>query len=234
MKNPKISRPKLVALAIAALALTLGGLAPTSANAAPAASAPDASAASALPVATSHELTDATPFCASQAIPLDEYSPQSVSRTDCFSTRGAALAVAMGDASYARVSNSEVLALTTPGGALNPTRIAGAASKSAAALSTPLMSIDYSDWHYLGASRMWYGGPNGCDSSAGGYVAASMPAGWDNVISSQILVATGGCDHNYHYDGTNRTGALIDCAYGVGCYYIGDAMNDRTSSQWWI
>lgn len=43
--------------------------------------------------------------------------------------------------------------------------------------------------------------------------------------------AFSGCYHSYHYEGTNFIGALDDC-FGQ-CWYIGPALNNRTSSLKW-
>jgi hypothetical protein len=214
------SRPKLAMLAVGVLTLALGALAPIAANA--------ASGAAALPVATSHTITDATPYCATKATPLGEATKTSTADSQCFGTRGEALAVAMGDAGYARLSDSQALALTAEGGALNKPL---AENALAAQTATPLIGIDFTDWHYLGASNYIYNFPNGCQT--GPYTINNEPLGWDESISSSILVATGGCSHHFLYDGPNRTfSAIIDCTYGNSdCYYVGDIMNDQTSSE---
>lgn len=52
---------------------------------------------------------------------------------------------------------------------------------------------------------------------------------WDNKISS--AQAFGGCNHSYHYEDISFGGAGVDCQNG--CNYIGDALNNRTSSIQW-
>ena len=52
---------------------------------------------------------------------------------------------------------------------------------------------------------------------------------WNDAISS--AKAFSGCNHSYHYEHPNFGGAMVDC--GSECSYIGDAMNNRTSSIRW-
>lgn len=55
------------------------------------------------------------------------------------------------------------------------------------------------------------------------------PYDWNDKISSAR--AFSGCNHSYHFEHVNFGGAVADC--GTGCSYIGDALNDRTSSIMW-
>ena len=55
------------------------------------------------------------------------------------------------------------------------------------------------------------------------------PLDWNDRISS--AQAFSGCNHSYHFEDVNFGGAMTDC--GSGCSYIGDALNDRTSSIMW-
>lgn len=57
------------------------------------------------------------------------------------------------------------------------------------------------------------------------YGFANMPSGWDNVVSS--FKNYHGCDAN-HFDGLGFTGASTGLADTTT--YIGNAMNDKTSS----
>lgn len=94
-----------------------------------------------------------------------------------------------------------------------------------------VVGIDFSDWHFSGASFTATGGTAGC-TGGHNYAINSMPAGWNNIVSSNY--PSSGCNRARHWDGTNHTGALIDCHDNLDCYYIGDAMNDRTSSEEWF
>lgn len=92
------------------------------------------------------------------------------------------------------------------------------------------LGIDFSDGNYSGSSFT----ATGDTPCTGGHNFAinSMPPSWDNVISSNY--PSSGCDRARHWENTNHTGALIDCKPTNNCYYIGNAMNDRTSSEEWF
>ncbi|WNG20914.1 hypothetical protein [Cystobacter fuscus] len=63
----------------------------------------------------------------------------------------------------------------------------------------------------------------------GNIVMPSMPSGWNDIISSARAYAE--CKNSYHYQHVNYGGAVVNC--GTACSYIGDPMNDRTSSIRW-
>ena len=178
-------------------------------------------------IVPSHALSTETPFCATQAPTLEESVGKSeMIETTCFSTQGKALAAATDNEAFSSLSNKETLALV-----LDHATSETAAQSTPTLLSTSLLSVDSVDWHYEGATNYWYGQSDGCDSTS--YVANTMPLGWDNVVSSSLLVASGGCDYNWHYENPSKGGASINCDYTNRCYYIGDVMNDRTSSETW-
>ncbi|MBK7829746.1 hypothetical protein [Nannocystis sp.] len=52
---------------------------------------------------------------------------------------------------------------------------------------------------------------------------------WDNTVSSAR--AYSGCKHSYHYEDKYLGGAMKDC--GTSCWYIGAALQNRTSSIRW-
>jgi hypothetical protein len=52
---------------------------------------------------------------------------------------------------------------------------------------------------------------------------------WDNRVSS--AKAYSGCQHSYHYENMYLGGAVKDC--GASCWYIGDPLQNRTSSIRW-
>lgn len=86
-----------------------------------------------------------------------------------------------------------------------------------------VIGIEYRD-SYSGSSLVFVSTVGGCGS-----YFVNLPGDWDNVISSSKSFA--GCNHSYHYENANGGGASVDC--GGGCSFIGDAMNDRTSSIFW-
>ncbi|WP_394841235.1 hypothetical protein LZC95_29715 [Pendulispora brunnea] len=62
------------------------------------------------------------------------------------------------------------------------------------------------------------------------WVFASMPSGWNDVISSALIYGGVGCFHGWHYETNNFGGANLDVGAGVGDFTY---MNDRTSSIRW-
>jgi len=90
-----------------------------------------------------------------------------------------------------------------------------------AAATSSLLGIEYTGSSWTGSSLALYGGGSGCSSGAS-YGFASMPGGWNNVISSARSYS--GCTSR-HYDGTSYTGSSYLC----GCGSMG-TMNNRTSS----
>ena len=100
---------------------------------------------------------------------------------------------------------------------------------AAAPAATTVISIDYSDANFQGASLTW--NVSGIVSCSGfpDFQAASMPSGWNDVISSYRDFAN--CNNNPHYENNNFGGAVVNC--GPNCSYVGNAMNDKTSSEKW-
>lgn len=98
-----------------------------------------------------------------------------------------------------------------------------------------ILGIDYVDWHYSGSSFTWYG--SAICSSSRSYTQATMPSGWNDVISSAVNYPYSNCGNWYHYQHSyfnqNQSGSLIDCGYSTpGCYEMG-IMSNRTSSEKW-
>ena len=95
-----------------------------------------------------------------------------------------------------------------------------------------VISIDFVDANYQGNTLTWYvDNDYGC---AGGsqYVANSMPAGWNDVVSSARVYDS--CSVVTHFEHINLRGAWLDCYAGTSnnCSTMG-AMNDATSSETW-
>ena len=83
----------------------------------------------------------------------------------------------------------------------------------------PSDRADPEDW---GGSKTWTAS-NGCDFSHW-WVVSDVGSVWNDRISS--AKAYSGCIHFRHFEDINYGGAVVTCT----CYYVGDAMNDRTSS----
>ena len=92
--------------------------------------------------------------------------------------------------------------------------------------ATYVIAVEYIHANY-GGSTLTY--TNSVTCSGYSHSAAYMPSGWNDVISSARAYSS--CNHAYHYEHTYYGGAVVDCR--TGCSYVGDAMNDRTSSIRW-
>lgn len=95
------------------------------------------------------------------------------------------------------------------------------------------IGIDYQDTNYSGTS-WYYTGTSPCSSNIGCGLAV-MQSGWNDDISSASSNWSN-CNDWVHYENGNFNrnvpGATVDCKNN-SCYYIGSAMNDRTSSETW-
>ena len=98
-----------------------------------------------------------------------------------------------------------------------------------AAAATYVLSIDYTGSNYTGNALIWTG-PSPCTTRTTDvdYQIPSMPAGWDNVISSYKTYAN--C-WGKDWENTNYTGASV--GYNGSRSYIGAALDNRTSSEQW-
>jgi hypothetical protein len=93
--------------------------------------------------------------------------------------------------------------------------------------SLTVIAIEYKDINHGGAGLVVQA-DEGC-SYADEYSYSGMPSGWNDVISSAQYFS--GCEMGRHYENSNFGGALVACANP--CNYVGNAMNDRTSSIKW-
>lgn len=80
----------------------------------------------------------------------------------------------------------------------------------------------------FGGSSLTYSSSVTCD----GFVLSASYVGndWNDHISS--AKAYSNCNHSQHFEHANFVGASVDCF--SECSYIGDALNDRTSSIKWF
>lgn len=95
--------------------------------------------------------------------------------------------------------------------------------------TTFIIGIEYKDSNYKG-DTLSYGTSSGGCSPYQSFGVTSMPAGWDNVISS----VAGDLDYCYWtvlWENTNYGGARLNVAGSTS--YVGNAMNDQTSSIYW-
>ncbi len=98
----------------------------------------------------------------------------------------------------------------------------------APAQSNIVIGIDYWDSNFRGQSLVWETPHTAGCSDGSTYGSPGMPPGWNDEVSSARSYA--GCNHYYHYEHTNWTGAVLDC--GGSCATMG-VMNDQTSSERW-
>jgi hypothetical protein len=90
--------------------------------------------------------------------------------------------------------------------------------------TTFVLSIDYKDANFSGASLTWTQ-----SSNCGNFQAASMPSGWNDVVSS--LVTSAGCA-NTLYQNVNFGGMTVSISRNTSRSGLG-SFNDLTSSQKW-
>jgi hypothetical protein len=103
------------------------------------------------------------------------------------------------------------------------------ASRARSAAASTVISIEYAPSGWVGSDLIWVGTQN-CTTSTNNtdYEVSSMPAGWDNVISSYRTFANCWVKH---YENTSFGGASV--GYHGSRSFIGAAMDNRTSSQRW-
>lgn len=99
--------------------------------------------------------------------------------------------------------------------------------------TTFVIGQDYMDTNYGGTMHEYDGGAQ-CSASIG-YGDPGMPSGWNDDVSS-ARSGLANCNDFVHYENANYnnnvSGATVDCS-NDSCYFIGAAMNDRTSSETW-
>lgn len=152
--------------------------------------------------------TSAGTHCAAKALPAGSTAHAQV---HCFSTFAESIAFAT--AGRVHLSN-----------AANSRSVSAAELNQASPAANYVLSIDYMNAGFSGATFTWYQ-----SSPCGNYQASSMPSGWNDVISS--VAAYSGCATTLYWN----TG------FGQPTYLIGvdgsasslGSFNDQTSSQKW-
>jgi hypothetical protein len=99
-----------------------------------------------------------------------------------------------------------------------------------AAVVNTVISIQYTGSGYTGSDLIWSGQSGNCSTSTNNvdYEISSMPAGWDNLLSSVKLYAN--CWEE-EYEHTSYNGASL--TYHGNRSSLGAAMDNRTSSVRW-
>jgi hypothetical protein len=213
--RPLWSRTSLRRAAVAvAVAVPMLVVAPAAALAAPA--APGAAAPAVVPGAAVAEGATAAPrptaggpHCALAA------GEGAVLR--CFGTFPAAVAYATGG----RVTGAPA----SPADAVRDPAFTAAVEAAATTAATVLVGIEYADLNYGGASLSMYA-PGRCDDSADvDYRFASLPAGWNDRISS--FRSYSNCAQQL-FNSTNFGTALTGIVGSSS--YVGATANDKASS----
>jgi len=92
--------------------------------------------------------------------------------------------------------------------------------------TTYVIGIEYEHSNYNGYT---YTFTNSVTCNGYTHSFSRITGWWNDRISSARAYSD--CNHSIHYEHSNFGGATRDC--GTACSYIGDAMNDRTSSLKW-
>lgn len=94
--------------------------------------------------------------------------------------------------------------------------------------ATFVIGVEYDAKSWSGGNgSITYTSTSTCDQKAQSVPVLSNT--WQNRISSAR--AFSGCLHSYHYESNYFSGAAVDC--GAACSYIGDPLQNRTSSIRW-
>ena len=152
------------------------------------------------------------PYCVAQAMPAGSQA-QAPPTATCY----ASFAASIRAATLGRV---RLPASARPG----TVTLAGINAAPAAAATTYVLAIDFQNSNYGGVSLAWYQ-----SAKCGSFYAASMPSGWNDVVSS--VIAYNGC----------ATTLFKNASFGAGTFAItrnGSAstlgtFNDQASSQTW-
>jgi hypothetical protein len=178
----------------------------------------------AVPVSASAETDGATTTTEGQAADSHCVTNVATQSSECFSSFPAAIAAATGGQVQDAPSDAHAAALDEGFTAkLNAPAVA-----HRQALASVVLGIEYEHSGYRGSSYIFYA-PYGCDSSADAdWQRSPMPGGWDNRVSSYRVYSNCVVDHWQNPGFTGRHTGLTGARS-----YIGDYMNDRTSSIRW-
>jgi len=151
-------------------------------------------------------------YCTAQAEPAGSMATPTVT---CYSTFSASITAATGG----RVR----LPASARPGSVTPDEL-----NAAAATVTPatvfVLSIDYADINFGGATLTWTQ-----STSCGRFQAASMPSGWNDRVSS--VITESGCA-NTLYKNINFGGTTFSIGRNSSAAKLG-SFNDLTSSEKW-
>jgi Peptidase inhibitor family I36 len=166
---------------------------------------------------TTHQAPSIRPFdqgqyCTAQAEPVGSMATPDAT---CYTTFSASIRAATG-------GRVRLPAAAKPG-SVTPDEI-----NAAAAAVTPanvfVLSIDYKDINFGGATLTWTQ-----STACGSFQAASMPSGWNDVVSS--VITESGCA-NTLYKNINFGGTTFSIGRNSSAANLG-SFNDQTSSEKW-
>jgi hypothetical protein len=217
--TPRRSRTARRALAVLAAAAPLVLALTGPATAAPSAGTAESATAAAPAPAT------AAPHC---AVIAGSATPH------CFATFRAAVAYGTGgrvtDAPVSARTAATDATFTRKMGALPATAVKTAATSgttpATAAAASVLLGVEYADANYLGASVSFFGATRCDNSSDADFRFASMPAGWNDRITS--FKSFSNCAQQL-FRSTSFTGGSLTIII-VNLANVGSAANDQASS----
>jgi hypothetical protein len=166
---------------------------------------------------TAHQAPSSRPstharYCTAKAEPAGSAATPTAT---CYSTFSASIRAATGG----RVR----LPVAAKPGSVTPDELNAAAAGNTPA-SVVVLSIDYKDINFGGATLTWTQ-----NNVCGNFQAASMPGGWNDVVSS--VVTRSGCANtlykNINFGGTTFSIGRNNSAANLGSF------NDQTSSEKW-
>jgi hypothetical protein len=157
-----------------------------------------------------HKATGQAQYCVAIAEPTGSTAPPTAT---CYSTFAASI--------YAATGGRVRLPASTKPGSVTPNQINASGAVPA---STFVLSIDWANVNFTGSTLTWEQ-----SSKCGTFQAASMPSGWNDVVSS--VETFSGCA-NTLYQNTNFGGNTFSIGRNSSAANLG-SFNDETSSEKW-
>lgn len=169
-------------------------------------------AVSASAATAQHASSDRGRYCVARAEPAGSTARPAMT---CYATFPASIRAATGG----RVR----LPASAKPGSVTPDQL-NTTSSAADPNTTFVLSIDYKDINFGGATLTWTQ-----SSGCGAFQASSMPGGWNDVVSS--VVTESGCA-NTLYKNINFGGTTFSIGRNSSAASLG-GFNDQTSSEKW-
>jgi hypothetical protein len=154
--------------------------------------------------------TSGPQYCVAEAEPAGSMATPTVT---CYSSFAASIAAA--------TSGRITLPASAKPGSITPAEIRGWNADPA---TTFVLSIDWKDANFGGGSLTWTQ-----STDCGSFQAASMPSGWNDVVSS--VVTSADCANSL-FQNINFGGTRLDISRNTSRATLG-SFNDLTSSEKW-